>query len=137
MYLASAAPIREAEAEYARRRNIPADFAREEYEAFLREEGSRSIVLAIYVPDPTRVADGDEASRMQEESMLKTGRSRLRISGHFPPTSSDPFLRMVFPRPSADPVSLTFEVYVPGIPAPYRRVEFRIKDLHYKGKPEY
>jgi hypothetical protein len=138
VYLASATPVREAEAELARRGNVPSDLLREEYEAFLREAGGKSIVLAIYVPDASRVAEGEEARRMQEDSVLKTGRQSLRMTGHFPPTSSDPFLRLIFPRPqTAGGNRLTFEIYVPGIPAPYRSVEFRLKDLTYKGKPDY
>jgi hypothetical protein len=138
VYIASATIMREAEAEFARRRKIKSDLLREEYEALLREEGAKTLVLAVYAPDASLLADAAESERMQEESTLKVGRKRLKMTGHFPPTSSDPFLRMVFPRPEiGGQKSLTFEIYVPGVPSPYRRVEFPIRDLMYKGKPDY
>jgi hypothetical protein len=138
VYLATATPLRQAEAEFARRSKIEVDPLREEYEAFLREEGRKSIVLAVYVADPTKVAEGAEAARMEDESVLKIGRKRLKMTGHFPPTRSDPFLRMIFPRPEiGEQKKISFEVYVPGIPGPYREAEFAVKDLVYRGKPDY
>jgi hypothetical protein len=138
LYLATATPLREAEAEIARRRKISPDLLREEYEAFLREEGTKSIVLAVYAPDLASFAEGDAVRHIQNESALKIGRKRLKMTGHFPPTASDPYLRIVFPRPeTADAKALSFEIYVPGIPSPYRQAEFRLKDLVYKGKPDY
>jgi hypothetical protein len=138
VYIASATVTREAEAEFARRRKIESDLLREEYEAFLREEGAKAVVLAVYVSDASRLADASEAARMQEDSVLRVGRKRLKMTGHFPPTSADPFLRMVFPRPeSGGEKSFTFEIYVPGVPSPYRRVEFQLRNLTYKGKSDY
>jgi hypothetical protein len=59
------------------------------------------------------------------------------IVGHFPPADTDPVLRLVFPRvvKSTDK-SVTFQLYLPGIPFPEREVEFRVKDLMYHGKLE-
>lgn len=138
VYLATATPLRQAESEFARRSKIESDPLREEYEAFLREEGKKSIVVAIYVADPTRIAEGPETKRMEEESVMKLGRKRVKMTGHFPPTRSDPFLRIIFPRAElGEQKKLVFDLYVPGIPGPYRHAEFVVKDLMYRGKPDY
>jgi hypothetical protein len=43
-------------------------------------------------------------------------------------------LRLVFPRAvSAGDKAFSFELYLPSVPGPYRAVEFRLKDLMYKG----
>jgi hypothetical protein len=138
IYLASAQPLRQFEAEFARRHNVPNDILRDEYEQFLRKDAGKSLVLAVYLPDSAALAEAEESQRMVEESVMKVGRKRVRMSGHFPPSSSDPYLRLVFPRPEAgEAKALEFELYLPGIPAPYRQAEFRFKDLVYRGKPEY
>jgi hypothetical protein len=137
-YLATAAPMREAEAERARRRGILQNTAlQEEYAAFLGENQGKVIVLAVRLLVPSDLADAAESKRMEEESALKAGRKRLKLTGHFPPTPSDPWLRLVFPRPSgALDKSLVFELYVPGVPNPYRTVELPIKPMMYKGRLE-
>ena len=68
---------------------------------------------------------------------MRVGKKRVRMVGHFPPTPSDRVLRLIFPRvvTSADR-TVTFELYLPGIPQPARMVEFRVKDLMYRGKLE-
>jgi hypothetical protein len=138
VYLATAQPIRDAEAEFTRRRKIPNDLLREEYEQFLRDDNRKSLVLAIFLPEATALAQGEESQRMQEESVLRSGRKRIKITEHFPPTKSDPYLRLVFPRVRVDGrKALEFELYVPGVPAPYRQVEFRTRDLVFRGKAEY
>jgi hypothetical protein len=138
VYLASATPMRAAEAEIARRRKIPSDILREEYEEFLRQDGGRSVVLAIYIANPQALAAGEESREMQAESVMKIGRRKVKMTGHFPPTSSDPFLRLVFPRePMGKEKTLEFELYIPGVPGPYRLADFRVKDLVYHGQPDY
>ena len=74
---------------------------------------------------------------MEEESILKVGRKKHHMTGHFPPTPSDPYLRMAFPRElGPNDKSLLFELYLPGIGGGYAMVEFRLKELLYQGKPE-
>jgi len=74
---------------------------------------------------------------MEEESILKVGKKKYQMTGHFPPTPADPYLRLVFPRPiGPNDKSLVFELYLPGVGNTYRTVEFRIKELGYKGTPE-
>jgi len=140
VYLATAKPMQEAELEAKRRlgNNRPAeDAADDEYRAFLRESGDKYIVLAVRLPDLNALADSKESRRMEEESFLRVGRKKHKIAGHFPPTPSDPYLRLVFPRAVEEQdKSLSFELYLPSAPAPYRSVEFQLKALYYKGKPE-
>jgi hypothetical protein len=138
VYLASATPMREAEAEFARRRKIASDVLREEYEQFLREDRGRSVVLAAFLPDQQALAAGEESRRMEDESLMKVGRKEIHISGHFPPTSTDPYLRLVFPRGEAAKAKvIAFELYLPGVPSPYRQVEFAVKDLVYRGQTDF
>jgi hypothetical protein len=55
--------------------------------------------------------------------------------GHFPPTPSDPVLRLVFPREvQASDKRIVFRLYLPGLDFPDREVEFAVKDLIYHGK---
>lgn len=140
VYLATARPMREAEDEAKRRREkqrpseIPED---DDYLEFLRENPGKYIVLAVALPDPNALADAKESERMEEECLLRIGRHKYKIAGHFPPTPSDPFLRLIFPRAvGPEDKSLRFELYLPSAPAPYRSVEFSIRDLAYKGSPE-
>src|SRR5207249_2032911 len=97
-FLASALPIREALAEAGRRGVIAQSPEAEEFHEFLKQQGGESIVLAVSFPDINQLADGKEEKRMEEESILKVGRKKYKMKGHFPPTPSDPYLRLVFPR---------------------------------------
>jgi hypothetical protein len=140
-YLSSAAPIEEAEAEIRRRdqiRNRPAELAEtDEFREFLKSQKEKPIVLTIYFPDLTALAAGPEAKRMEEECIMKIGRKKYKMTGHFPPAPGDPYLRLVFPRVVGpkDKI-LQFDLYLPGIGDPFRTVEYLIKDMVYKGKLE-
>ena len=58
--------------------------------------------------------------------------------GHFPPTPSDPYLRLLFPRVSLAAVKvLSFGLYLPGVNRSYYDVELPVKDLTYRGQLEY
>jgi hypothetical protein len=66
---------------------------------------------------------------------MKIGRKTYQIVGYFPPTKSDPVLRLVFPRAlQSNDKDVQFELYLPGIPFPERDADFRVKDLLYHGK---
>ena len=133
VYLASAGPTREAEAELARRRGKPLN---EEYRDYMAGEGSDKIVVAIAFRNLTPLADAGEAHRMEEESVMRVGRQRYKMIGHFPPVPSDPFLRLVYPRAATErDKNVTFELYLPGY-GPYHEAEFRVRDMMYKGKLE-
>jgi hypothetical protein len=133
--LASARPVREAETEWARRRNVPLD---PEYVDFLEAKGGEVIVLAVRMGTLEALAEAEEAKRMERESVMKLGRRRLKLIGHFPPTPSDPYLRLLFPRdvrPSDKEIA--FELYVPGVTSPYREAMFDLKSLMCRGRPEF
>lgn len=137
VYLATAQPIQEAERELLRRntkQKPEEDESAEEYREFLRENQGKCIVLAVHLPGWNAKAD---AQKMEEESVLKVGRKKYKMTGHFPPTPGDPYLRLVYPRAvSTSDKAFSFELYLPSAPSPYRTVEFRLKDLMYKGVPE-
>jgi hypothetical protein len=139
-YLATARPMREAEQEQRRRlrQRTPTEEPQDtDYEDFLSENEGQYIVLAVLQPNPAAPADAKETTRMEEESVLRVGRKTYKTAGHFPPDASDPYLRLVFPRAiERDTKSLVFDLYLPATPFPYRQVEFWLKDLSYKGKPE-
>ena len=139
-HLATARPMRDAEQEYQRRlaKRRPADAPEDmEFEEFLAQNEGRYIVLAIRLPNPKAFGNAKEIARMEEQSFLQVERERYKMAGHLPPSGSDPLLRLVFPRPSVSAAgSLAFDVYVPSAPSPYRAMEFWVKDLAYKGKPE-
>ncbi len=139
VYLATARPAREAEEELRRRdarlRSIE-DPTAHEYREFLRENAGRVIVLAVRFP--SALTDDAEVHRMEKDCVLKVGRRKYRLMGHFPPTPSDPFLRLVFPREvNPEDRTLRFELYVPGVSSPLRWAEFRLKELKYKGALEF
>ncbi len=144
VYLATARPMREAEAEQERRAREqgeqPGEGADEdtEYADFLREHDGNVMVLAVAVPNPRALDDFTEAKMVEDLCVLRVGRNKYKMVGHFPPSASDPRLRLVFPRAvtQADK-SFAFDLYVPGAPEPLRFVQFRVADLKYKGKPEF
>jgi hypothetical protein len=136
-YLASALPMREAEAERVRRGRMTKPPETAEFDQFLKDRAGESIVLTVSFPDPNRLADGAESKRMEEECVMKVGRKKYKMTGHFPPTPSDPYLRLVFPR-GIKPADKTieFELYLPGVTPPYRTAQYVIKELMYRGKLE-
>src|SRR5947209_4855393 len=124
-YLASALPTREAEAEGVRRKRIALSPEAEEFSEFLKQQKGESIILAISFPDTDQLADGKEVKRMEEECIMKIGRKKFKMKGHFPPAPSDPYLRLVFPRAAgtADKI-IEFDLYLPGVEQSYRTVEY-------------
>jgi hypothetical protein len=84
-----------------------------------------------------KLSDESEVKHMEEDSFLQVGRKKVKMTGHFPPTSRDPYLRMAFPRQAlGEEKTVTFALYIPGLPLPFREVQFRLKDLVVNGKPE-
>ena len=132
VFLATAQPMREAEREASRRAaRVDPDFT-----DFLEEDKGRHIVLAVACA-ANAMANAGDAKKMEEESTLKAGKKKLKMTGHFPPTPTDPYLRMVFPREVAPGVkSLVFELYLPCVTPPYQMIEFRVKELSYRGAAE-
>ncbi len=74
---------------------------------------------------------------MEEDSVMHVGRKKIKMTGHFPPTATDPYLRLAFPRQvSPTDKSVSFELYLPGVPNPFREAEFKVKDMVVNGKLE-
>ena len=125
VHLSSALPMREAENRqraFQKRAGAPdASFA--EYLAMVEEGGY--IVLGVNTNDREAFADGAMVSRMQKDTEMRAGKKAYPLLTHFPPSSTDPYLRLVFTRPRLAPSdkSLAFTFLVPGAIDPYRRVE--------------
>jgi hypothetical protein len=143
IFIATAGPMvaaeKERERRYIRKRNGPAveDPMATEYRLWLEDNRATQIVVAVRIPRSKDFEDAGQTKRLEEESVMRVGRKKYKMSGHFPPTASDPYLRMAFPRQvSESDKSVGFDLYLPGVTPPYRSVEFRVKDMIVKGKLE-
>lgn len=137
VYLATAAPIEDAEGELRLRTRDPLPEPDPDYADFLRLNREKVVVLAIPWGQPARFGTEAEQKRMEEESVMVAGRQTWQLVGHFPPTQSDPVLRLVFPRQvKPEDKAVVFRLYLPGVPFPEREVEFRTRDLRYHGNLE-
>lgn len=140
IYLATAAPIEHAEAELRLRlkknpRALPEPDV--DYVEYLSAHRRENLVLAITYPTLAGLGDPRESKRMEEESVMLIGKKSYRIVGHFPPTPTDPVLRLIFPRAvKPSDKSVLFRLYLGGLKFPEREVEFRVKELTYQGNLE-
>lgn len=143
LFLASSDAMIDAE-EQMRKRHVAKQLASEksasedDWHEYLASNRGKHIVVAVKLTDPKVLAEAEESRRMEKESALKVGRKKFRMVGHFPPTSSDPYLRLLFPR-AVDSATKSFsvELYVPGITKPYREAEFKLSEMNYRGRPAY
>ncbi|MCU1233667.1 MAG: hypothetical protein JWP63_1634 [Candidatus Solibacter sp.] len=138
IFLATAAPIEHAEAELRLRLKHnphPLPEPDPDYVEYLRDHRDQNFVLGITYPTLAGTSDARENKRMEEESVMIVGKKSYPMVGHFPPTPSDPVLRLIFPRvaKSTDKTVL-FRLYLGGLNFPEREAEFRVKDLTYQGK---
>jgi len=143
LYLATAGPMQEAEKErqrrYVRKSNRPVVEGPmdTEYRLWLEDNRATQIVLAVRIPRTKDFDDAGQVKRMEEETILRVGRKKYKMTGHFPPTQNDVYLRMAFPKQvSESDKSIEFDLYLPGVTPPFRTVEFRVKDMMVKGKLE-
>ena len=140
IYLATAAPVEHAEAELRLRLNKNAHPMPEpdpDYLEYLRDNRQQNLVLAITYPTLAGMGEAKESKKMEEESVMVIGKKTYHLVGHFPPTPSDPVLRMVFPRAvKATDKTVIFRLYLGGLNFPEREVEFRVRELTYQGKLE-
>jgi hypothetical protein len=140
IYLATAAPIEQAEAELRLRlKKNPHPMAEPDpdYVEYLSSHREEVFVLAVTYPTLKGLSDARESKRMEEESVMLIGKQSYGIVGHFPPTPSDPVLRLIFPRAvKAADKTVLFRLYLGGLKFPEREMEFRVKDLTYQGKLE-
>ena len=142
VFLATAAPMEQAERErdLRHRRKRPQDAPdplAEEYRAWFAENRATQIVLAVAVADRQALASDRDTQQMEQECVMRVGRKKIKMSGHFPPSAGDPYLRLAFPR-QVEPgdKTVTFELYLPGVAMPFRVAEFKVKDMMVKGKLE-
>ena len=83
-------------------------------------------MVAISFKNLNALADGEEAHRMEEESIMRIGRQKYKMEGHFPPVPSDPFLRLVFPRAATEhDKAIAFELYLPRGRVPGARYDLQ------------
>lgn len=149
MYLATAQPLRLAEAELARRTEVgaAADSALsavalgfqedDEYLEFIADNAGDFIVLAVRVNDRRYLSREKSVKEMEQRCELRIDRQRYPLVGHFPPRDDDPYLRLVFPRAvKPDDKEVEFRLFVPGISLPYRRVFFSVARLFFRGELE-
>jgi hypothetical protein len=137
VYFATAAPIEDAERELRLRGRKPQPEPDPDYTSFVNENRERAFVLAIPYRSPVRFGTAEEQTRMENECEMVVDRKTYPILGHFPPTTGDPVLRLVFPRRvEVDKKSVVFRLFLPGVPFPEREIEFRPRDLVYHGKLE-
>jgi hypothetical protein len=140
VFLATAAPIEHAEAELRlrlKKNPHPMPEPDPDYVEYLSSHRDENFVLAITYPTLAGLGVARESQRMEEESVMLIGKKSYGIIGHFPPTPSDPVLRLIFPRAvKPDDKTVLFRLYLGGLKFPEREVEFRVKDLTYQGKLE-
>ena len=144
VYVATAAPVEKAVAERARRvalrrPNAQDDPLREEFEAWFADNRAGHVILAARVGNNNAFTSEPEMRRMKQDCALDLGRVKVKMSGYFPPTSRDPYLYLAFPRlpvTGADK-SVGFDIYLPGVPGPFRRADFKTKDMLVDGKLEW
>jgi hypothetical protein len=140
VYLATAEPVREAEAVWKVRqppKDLPDDPLESDYQEFLRENPGKYIVLAALLPRHDALDDAAAVRRLEEKTLMKVGKRKHKLAGHFPPSISDPYLRLVFPRDiqPGDKI-VEFELYLPSVPQSYKIVYFYLSQLQYKGRLE-
>ena len=108
----------------------------EEFQEFLERDAAKYIVLAVAIPTGA-TREASEMSLMENQSILKIGKQKIRMSGYFPPSPTDPYTRLIFPRSGADATKeLVFELFLPGTGAPYRQVFYQRKAMTYRGRLE-
>jgi hypothetical protein len=137
VYLATAAPIEDAEGELRLRSKNTLHEPDADYLTYLSENREKYFVLAIPYPALDRLGKAEEEKRMEEESIMVIGSRKYKMAGYFPPVPSDPVLRLVFPRQVRETDKrVVFRLSLPGIDFPDREVEFNVKELMYRGKLE-
>jgi hypothetical protein len=145
VYIATAGPIEKAVAERARRIALrrpgakAEDLLGEEFAAWFADHRTDHVILAARVGNNNAFTSEPEMRRMQQDCALDLGRVKVKMSGYFPPTSRDPYLYLAFPRlpVTAADKSVGFDLYLPGVPGPFRRVEFKTRDMLLDGKLEW
>ena len=146
VYLATAKPVQIAEGERERRavaklkgKAPEFDPFAEEYASWLAENSKDQLILAIRVGNRKEYSDNAELDQLEKESVMRVGKKKVSITGYFPPSSHDPYLRIAFRRPQLQPSDkeIRFELYLPGVAGPFRTVEFKLDGLMFGGRREF
>src|SRR5262249_2110826 len=95
VYLATAAPIEQAESEVRLRSKNTLRDLDPDYLTYVSENRETHFVLAVNYPERARLGDAEEQRRLENETVMLIGRKEHHISGHFPPTPTDPVLRLI------------------------------------------
>jgi hypothetical protein len=145
VFLDTAGPIQLAEKEHERRAQVrrkpgpltPENPAVSEYRLWLEDNRATQIVVAIAIRSNKGFLDEGEVRRMEERCIMRAGKKKIKMTGSFPPSEADPYLRLAFPRQvELSDKMLSFDLYLPGVPAPFRTAEFVLKDMVVAGKLE-
>lgn len=140
IFLASARPMREAEEQLFLRQERQGEVRADEddYHTYITQNPGKHIVVAARVEPNAQFADAKEIKTMEKECFIRVGKRKIRSVGYFPPTPSDPYLRILFPRVPLDGLKiLSVGLYLPGVRKPFEDAEFLVKDLKDRGKLEY
>ena len=109
----------------------------EEYRVWFEDNRATQIVLAVGIANNPAFADGKDTSRMENECVMRVGRKKYKLTGFFPPSPGDRYLRLAFPREvQAGDKNVSFDLYLPGVALPFRSVQFTVKEMILKGKLE-
>jgi hypothetical protein len=140
VFLATALPIEHAEAELRLRMKKnphPMPEPDPDYVEYLRDHREDTFVLGVTYPRLPSFGKPGEDKRMEEETAMRIGKKEYGISGHFPPTPSDPVLRLIFPRTVKETdKTIVFRLYLPGLSFPEREAVFSVRELKYQGRLE-
>jgi hypothetical protein len=147
VYLATAGPVVKAVAERDRRaelrrpgitKALADDPLSEERAVWFADNREKHIIVAARVGNNDAFSKEAETRRLEQDSAMDTGHGRVKLSAYFPPTSTDPHLYLAFLRELVSPTDkiVSFELYLPGAPGPYRTLQFMVKDLLVDGKLE-
>jgi hypothetical protein len=143
VYLATARPVQLAEQERERRAKLRGkgkgddyDPFAEEYRVWLEDNSKSHIILAIRVTNTVAYSDSKELDAL-EDSAMRVGRKKIQMTGYFPPSVRDPYLRIAFPRQvQLSDKQIQFDLYVPGVSGAFRFAEFKLERMVVAGKLE-
>src|SRR5262249_29321047 len=130
IYIATAKPIVDGEKEReirTRRPGAPAteDLMAAEYRVWLEDNRDTQLIVAMHMRKNDSFSDAKELKRLEKECVMHAGKKKFLMTGYFPPSSRDAYLRIAFPRKvELSDKTLMFELYFPGVPNGFREVEF-------------
>ena len=143
-YLASSKFVEQAEKERnrraaLRRKQTEEGALAEEYRFWYEDNRAEQVILAVRVGATVAFSEQGEIRHMLEDSAMRSGNVKVKMSSYFPPSVSDPYVRMAFPRSIVQESEkvLGFDLYLPGIATPFRTAEFVVSELVVDGKADY